>query len=346
MESDRNLWPFTPRASIFATVGMLFGLLLLFAVLRVSTGWPSERSEGVVLGGVLLVSLLPVILVLLDNVMQRGGVIEVRGVKLDFTRMRAVGTSGVTVPVNVGVRGEPVSDSGTTEILESLRQAMSSDIVVIDLEEGQAWWETRLLVLLAGAERIGRPKMVAFVGTEGGKPQRFQGWGYADELLRALSRVDPQYQRSLQRARAAGRQWELVEPAPLDNPQDPPAVPTTPAWITGDLATAYSWMAFDNTGAKHELFVEQVLASELGNRIESPEGAREVTLVRLEELFRSVLHRESIDQTWSDGRQIENFFESEDEYLALTRRGRYDGLVSRLIVLNEFVRSLVTEVNE
>jgi hypothetical protein len=269
--SDRHLWPFTPRTGIFAAIVLFFVLLLTLAVLRVTADWPSESSESAVLLGVLLVSLVPIVLVLLDTMMQRGGVIEVHGVTLDFTHMRAVGTSGVTVPVNVGAPGRPVVDSGTIEIMDTLREATTSNIVVIDLEEGQAWWETRLLVLLSGAERLGRPKVVVFVGTEAGKPQQFQGWGYADELLRTLIRADPQYRQNLQRARVAGRQWDLVDPNPLTDCNTPPANPTALPWMTETLATQYSWMAFEN-GVKKDLFVEQVLANELGTQIESQEG--------------------------------------------------------------------------
>lgn len=351
-EADRRLWPYTPREAIYAAVATFLVLLLTFAWLWTVIGWPSGQSESIVLVGVPLVSLLPIALVFLDIMMQRGGLIEYRGVMLDFTHVRDVGTSGVTVDENIGVRGHAIQSSATTQILEPLRKATADEVVVIDLKDGRAWWETRLLVLLEGAERLGKPEVVVFVGTEAGKPQRFQGWGYADELLHVLTGADPQYRQTVQRARAAGRQWDLVEPKPLGDPRGAPRPPDPFRWMwvpesLATLATRFPWMAFED-GTKHDLFVEQVLAHDLGVRIEAawedPQeeaDKREVTLRRLEELFRPVLHRESVDHGWSDGRQIDGFLGSDDEYLVLTRRGGYEGMVARLTVLNEFVRSMV-----
>jgi hypothetical protein len=44
---------------------------------------------------------------------------------------------GLTIP-NAGVIGQPVTDSSTTQILESLKEATSCDVAIFDLEEGQA----------------------------------------------------------------------------------------------------------------------------------------------------------------------------------------------------------------
>lgn len=338
-ESNRYLWPFSNRASLFAAVTLLFSLLLLFAAFRVLIRWPSEGSEVSVLVGVLLVSSVPIALALIDVMMQRGGIIEVRGVKLDFTHMQTAGVSGATVPVNIGMRGEPVSDSDTTEVMRALRQAIANDIVIVDLEEGQAWWETRLLVLLAGAERLKKPELIVFVGTEGGKSQCFQGWGYPEDLLHVLKQADPQYRRSLQRSHAVKQQYDLLEPDPIQDSQSPTSIP--PGALSGSLANRYSWMIFDDDGNIRDLLGERVLANELGENIESQGEARLVTLTRLEELFRPMLNRESIDKSWSNERQIESLLESEGKYLALTQKRTYVEIVSRMDVLNELIRSII-----
>lgn len=182
-DSDRRFWPFKPRVSIISTIILLVGLFLLVAMVRSTMGWPSEKSETAVFLGVLLLSMLPVLLALLDTVIERGGIIEYGGVKIDFSQVRQTGMSGITVPVNIGIRGESVTDSSTTQILDALRQATACDVAIIDLEEGQAWWETRLLVLLAGAVRLRKPEKIVFVGTDSGKQQCFQGWAHANDLL-------------------------------------------------------------------------------------------------------------------------------------------------------------------
>lgn len=340
-ESDSRFWPFRPRVSIISALACLVGLSLIVAILRARTGWPGEKSETAVLIGVLLLSLLPLILSLLDIIIERGGVIEYRGVKIDFSQARQMGISSFTVPANIGVRGQPVTDTSTKQILDSLKHATSCDVVIIDLEEGQAWWETRLLVLLAGAERLKRPEKIVFVGTDGGKRQCFQGWAHANDLFRLLVHADPQYLRSLYAARAAAKQWELIESLP----HTPPPLPVQPTWMQVGLATQHPWMAFDPaTGLPNELLAEQLLASDLGAKVEIPAGSKSISLVRLEELFRPVLSKDRIDQSWPTDRQISEFFDSDNPYFAITEGGQYSILVSRLTVLNYVLKTVVEKM--
>jgi hypothetical protein len=342
-DADRGLWPFGRRASLISAAVLLVGLLLLVAVLRAILGWPSAQSENTVLIGVLLLSLLPVLLAFLDIIIERGAVIEYGSIKVDFSQSREMGITGITVAANIGVRGQAVTDTSTTQILDALKKATASDVVIIDLEEGQAWWETRLLVLLAGAERLKKPEKIVFVGMDARKEQRFQGWSYASDLLPRLVRAHPQYGRSLQAARAAARQWELVEPVNPVIPGTPP-VPMQPPWLSGTLATRYPWMAFDvSTGAPNELLAEQLLASDLGEKVELQEGSRSISLVRLEELFRPVLNKECIDLSWTADRQLSTFLDLDTEVpsIAVTNDGKYSTLVSRLTLLNEVLKSLL-----
>lgn len=343
-DADRRLWPFGHRASLISAAVLLVGLLLLVAVLRAILNWPSAQSENAILIGVLLLSLSPILLALLDVIIERGGVIEYGSIKVDFSQSREMGITGITVATNIGVRGQAVTDSSTTQILDTLKQATASDVVIIDLEEGQAWWETRLLVLLAGAERLKKPEKIVFVGTDARKEQRFQGWSYASDLLPRLVKAHPQYERSLQAARAAARQWELVEPVNPVVPGTPPLVPVQPPWLSGTLATRYQWMAFDgSTGASNELLAEQLLASDLGEKVELKEGSRSISLVRLEELFRPVLNKECIDLSWPADRQLSTFLDLDTEApsIAVTQNGKYSTLVSRLTLLNVVLKSLL-----
>ena len=344
-DTERRLWPFKRRASLFAAAAILPGLLFVVAILRATWAWPSAESERAVLIGVLVLSMLPILLTLLDVLVERGALVEYAGIKVDFSPSRAMGTVGLTVPPNIGVRGQAVSDTSTTQILDALHQAAASDVVVIDLEEGEAWWETRLLVLLAGADRLGKPEKVVFVGTDARRTQQFQGWSMASVLLRRLAKANPQYERSLQAARAAARQWELVEPVnPLGPPINPVAVqppPVQPPWLSGPLATRHPWMAFDqSTGLRNEFFEEQVLQSDLGEKIEQQGGAVKITLVRLEELFRPVLNKESIDLGWPSDRQLDAFLETEEPFIAITQNGKYSTLAPRLTLLNELLKPL------
>ena len=335
-ETSRRLWPFSPRTSVISAAAVLAGLLLLVAVFRALLDWPSAQSENIVLIGVVLIGLLPIALAVFDAIIDRGAIIEYAGVTIDFSRSREVGTHGFTVPANIGVRGESVADSGTTEILDALKSATANDIVIINLEDGRAWWETRLLVLLAGAERLGKPEIVVFVGKDARKDQQFLGWAYAKDLLPCLAEAHLEYPRSLQAARAAASQWELMEPiAPGGDLQQPP-------WLSGTLASQHQWMVFDYaTGLRNPLLAEQFLQSDLGSKVESQEGARHITIARLEDLFRPVLNREFIELSWDSERQINEFFQSDSNYLAITSIGKYLNLVPSINIAKEALRSLL-----
>lgn len=254
-----------------------------------------------------------------------------------------MGVSGFTVPVNIGLRSVPLIDTGTTPILDTLREAATCDAVIIDLEEGHAWWETRLLVLLAGADRLKKPEKFVFVGTDAGKDQCFQGWAHAGDLLPHLVTAHPQYVRSLTAARAAARQWELVEPVNPVNPTNPgAATPAMPPWMQWGLATQHPWMAFDQaTSLPNQLLAEQLLASDLGEKIERQEGSKTISLVRLDDLFRPVLIKDRIDQTRPADRQLSTFLDGDAPYIAVTQNDKYLTLVSRLAVFNELLRGVV-----
>src|SRR5688500_8421582 len=102
--SKRQLWPFEPRAAVIAVPVLLVVLLLTFALLRAVSGWPGTTAESAVVIGILLFSLLPVILFLVDLLAERGAVLEYQGIKLGLSRMSAGAANGsVSVSTNIGV---------------------------------------------------------------------------------------------------------------------------------------------------------------------------------------------------------------------------------------------------
>jgi hypothetical protein len=186
-DSDQKFWPYKPRLTLAATAAILVGLVLATAVLRALAKWPSEKSDTVVIIGILLLSLLPLALAVLDVIIDRGGRIKYGAVEFDFARSKEKGIAGITVASNIGVPGQPVSDSATMQILETWKQATANDIVVVDLEDGHAWWETRLLVLLAGAVRLGKPDKVVFLGKDAGSTANSSGGLMRTSYCRVLS---------------------------------------------------------------------------------------------------------------------------------------------------------------
>lgn len=335
-KAEQRLWPYGTRTSFGWALLILLGLLAIQALTRYTMGWPGSEVEAAVLIGTAVFALLPIVLAALDILIERGGAVEIKGVKVDFAKPGVSGTPAMTVPVNFGLPGHPVNDSSTTQILDTLQQASRCEAVIIDLADGQAWWETRLLVLLAGAVRIGKPEKAIFLATDAGRGRQFQGWAYTRDLLPPLLDSHPQFLQSYHAAMAAYRQWSMVEPV------GPSSQPQTPTWISGTVALKHTWMAFDyQSGLPNELYPEQLLASELGDTVEGQEHVKRITVVRMEDLFRPVLYRRCIDESWSADRQQESFFEGDESLLAITRNGEYVRLVSRLAVLNSMMERLV-----
>jgi hypothetical protein len=62
-------------------------------------------------------------------------------------------------------------------------------------------------------------------------------------------------------------------------------------------------------------------------------------------MFDPVLHTVRIDQSKSDEEQLEAFFKSDEEYLALTQGEHYEAMISRMATLEEFVRSVLMQAD-
>jgi hypothetical protein len=156
---------------------------------------------------------------------ERGGAVEAVGVKLNFARVVTSPLATLTMPANLGgTPGQAIADSATSSILDTLRQARLSDIVVVDLGLGGEWWETRLLVLLAGAVRLRHPELVVFTATDGGIQHAFQGWARPDDLFPLLLSADQRYETSSWEAIAAVSQWSLEPPPSPPEPTISPIV--------------------------------------------------------------------------------------------------------------------------
>jgi hypothetical protein len=346
-QNDRHLWPFTPKVSIICSILLLLSLLIISSILRKLSGWPDANSTNVVLIGILLVSLLPIVLALLDLIIERGARIEYHGVKIDFSDFSQRGVSDasdIVITENIGVEGQSIQTSGESQILGALKKATRNDIVVINLKEGQSWWETRLFVLAAGAERLGKPDKMVFLGTEGGKEKCFEGWAYSKDILHCLTSSNPEYNRILVMARVAANRWKTVEPLEPIPPNTVAAVPPFPADIISGLAYKYMGSAFDyGTGLPNIFLPEQILQQELATRFETSDWKPAISINRLDDLFRSVLHKESIDQSWSSEHQLKGFFECRSDYIAVTKNEKYSTFLSKSEVFNELLKNLVVK---
>src|SRR5882762_8678619 len=143
-----RLWAYGTRTALVSAPIIFLGLLALVTLAREVGVWPRYEADQAVIVGAFVLALAPLGLAIIDTLAEKGAVFEYAGAKVDFSRVPGPSLPTATVPVNIGVRGEPISDSSTSRILDSLREAVGNEIIVIDLETGEAWWETRLLIVL------------------------------------------------------------------------------------------------------------------------------------------------------------------------------------------------------
>jgi hypothetical protein len=283
---------------------------------------------GWVLLGIAVASVLPLILLLLEGMAAGGGSVEVGVVKIALTA-GAKQQHPMVVRANVAPPGMPINDSGSSSILETLRDARNSDLVVVDLDRGAAWWETRLLLVCAGAARLGSPRVVVFVAYRGGNPKQFVGWAYAADLREVLL-TDRRYQLCYHRAEAYAAAAGLGVPSP---PPVPIALEAHREWI------AYEQDVLTPPGEKilKPFLNEQLLALELSTLESHPQ---EISIARACDRFATVLHRNSVDQIDRKADWFRKALRDEDSHLAITDSGTYVGLLPREAIVSAVLLQL------
>jgi hypothetical protein len=182
-------------------VALVFvGLIAGFGILSGITGWPDKQSWGMVFILSLVVASIPLWGPLLAFLRDSGAVVDIRGVKFDFTASAVHGTSVDTINLDP-FPGAAVSDSSAASIAEAAKVARSAPIVVVDLQIGKSWYPTRLFVLAAVAEELQGARAIVIVAQRGGVPACFVGWVLAKDMVTAFCQSDNRYQLALNHAR-------------------------------------------------------------------------------------------------------------------------------------------------
>lgn len=318
-----RFWPFGARAAVLLVPVLLILLLVVWGVSRGPLHF-DEAHPGWVLLGIVLLSVLPLLLVVLESMTLSGGSIEVGKVKFALTAA-ATAQSLVVATRNVAP-GVNISDTGSTQIIDGLRRARSARIVVVNLEDGHAWWVSRLLILCAGAVRLGRPLVIVFTATRSGRANQFVGWSHPSELLDRLLDANPDYARKFEHAMglaSAVRQEHSV---------------TRPGARARVVQQAKSFIVYPPDAEGLNPFLEEQLLADALGPIESP--PREIGLGQLNDLFDPVLHTGHVDRTDLEAEWFKKALRSDEEYVAVTDSGSYVVLMTRDNVISEVLLAL------
>jgi hypothetical protein len=347
-----TLWPFETRVAILSVPILLVMLLITAAVLRRAATWPSPQWDGWALLAIVVISVSPLILLILDRLATTGGSIKVPGgFEVAFAAVTTAATSGTSTTISGNLGSPPgaaIVDSAGTSIFVALREAANNPIAVVDLVDGHAWWETRLLVLLSGASRLNRPRVIVFLATQATQPRRFLGWAPSSDLLHAqLAWASHEELAAYQSAQASAGQYalgivgqnqvtQLPWPSPLSQPSPPAPDPPISRYELRPAAV------YAPLPAPHDLMPEAFLLNALTIIEGQPGGPLHVTTTRLQEMFGSVLRITALDEKDTEKQKLERILTLTDDYLALTQLGTYVNLVPRDVAINAVLRSLIT----
>ncbi len=336
--TSHRFWPFESRYAWWATALLLPTTLAVAAGLQSAGVLPGHEMTWWVLLGAVLIGLLPVLSLVLGGV----SAFKAAGVEVSFAAVQQAvyaadeATVRSTLSDNLGAPPGVVLDSAGDTIIQALRAAVTNDVVVVNLGEGHEWWDTRLLLLTAGATRLGHPRAIAFTATRGVNPGQYLGWAAPADLLRAQLSRDRRWREAY---RLAHRDTLLVALADETSHLPwPTPDPTTP-----DPVSPFVSMPTNSQGADDPYLPERFLRDRLRQLEFSPHEPErlEITITRLEDLFAPVLHQDSMDTQGDEAQWFDGILNDTAPYLAVIAQGQLAALVPRGLAINAALRSLL-----
>jgi hypothetical protein len=343
-----RLWPY---GVVVALAASLIVLLVAAAALWMTNrwgGWPTAKTSGALLYFVVGVSLVPIILLVLESVRQRGGSISTKWGGIDWGREIATAARPtVEIPKSLGFEGQPINDTNVVSAHLTVAAATANDIVRLDLGTGESWWMTRLFTLSFAATRSDAPKILIFVGRFSGVDNAFLGWARPHDIFRLLRARRDDLRLAFDRAESIGRWMTTVAPWTHPPPVPPPPQATPLPVDEPRLAPLYSATPqnfvndFRFQGAGEETDV-RVLIDLLGQyeAVQNPVGGERVTQAVLQDVLGPELRQARIDAGWSQERQLSEFLGMTDDYVALVDGSRFERVVERQTLENAILRRL------
>lgn len=343
-----RLWPYSALAAVLAVPLILLALGLLSLIARTYLGWSVDTSDRLVLLVFVILSAAPLGLVLLDFMATKGAVVGNDWIKVDFSKT-VVETGSARrevsgLPDNILSPAEAITDSGGMKMVAEMRRASSTEIICIDLKDGNAWWETRLLVLCAGAIGNGSSlRAVVFIGKRNNRERQFLGWGTPTQLLEALQDANPEYHARFTKARMIAGQLAIFGGGSLE------LTPTPPMTLHPNVVQ-HQWSYDEN----ESVMLAKILLQELQSPSVIPgavpvattnleEPPPRLTAGRLRELFESCLHIDTVDRASSNEEQLSQFLASTAPYVAIVRQGVYEGMLRSELGERAILRNLVAK---
>ena len=326
-------------------IAIFVATMLAFALLSSAAGWPNATSGWPVAVGVALVlAFLRVLGPVLDYLREAGAKLETPLVKLDFAgAARVVSASGRPWVLSDDlIRKSPsVPDSTLPELERSVQDFANQADIVVDLEDGGAWYTTRIFAVAATAMEIGAPRAIVLVGQKNGAPLQFGGWVKPEDVVTAFSRRDSKFATVHQRAlqylnllRLHGDELTYT---------GPPAATGTVAPFPRYQQYVYQFRTYRDI-AIIRILVDQMLSPESNDpkdRLEDSQQPPWTNLGELQRLFEPWLVCEQVKVDLTAKEQVLQVLASQHDVVARTRNGQFLGMVDVGRVERDIVRQLV-----
>jgi hypothetical protein len=372
---SRRFWPFESRYAWWASTLLLPATIAIAVVLQKLGVLPGARMAWWVLLGAVIIGLLPILLLVLGGV----SAVKAAGVEVAFAAVQvavqaAEETTGrSTLSDNLGAPPGVVLDTSGDTIIQALRSAVTNDVVVVNLGDGHEWWDTRLLLLIAGATRLGHPRAIAFTATLAGRPGQYLGWALPAELLRTQLSRSVRWGEAYRLAHRNTLLSSLAAPIALDAADSTMRLPWPSAGrqrVWGTVPPDQTALAKSNADGSSELpwpnpeaawpptasnsqgpddphLPERFLLDQLrpleGSQQPEQREKLEVTAARLKDLFGPVLNTDALDTQKPGAAWVDGILDGTAPYVAITSRGQFTSLVPRDVAINAVLRSLVRD---
>lgn len=336
MRTKEQLWPFSKRAALIAIPVIWVAATILLLASSEYFGWPDQGSPKYVIPAIALLGFLPLSLALVDFAVSSRAVFDIKGVKIDFSQ-QTPSTKSFGLPDNIGIPGAVVTDSSPMKILDALEHVTQSDVAVIDIKDGNAWWVTRLLALCAGAVRSGCPCAIVFLGMKESTNGVFLGWAATTTLLKAILRDRAEYYSTYHHSMSIANQIVVFHGTEL--------LPTQPALVNLYLHHDVNRYANNPEYVKRgSASFEQILMDQLALKFESPPDR--LTLGRLNHLFEHCLHRDVVNLSEPGDKQILAMFRAKGAFVPLVKQDHYVGLLKADVGQRIVLEQLFSQANE
>ena len=356
--SDINgrLWPFGLGFALAAVPATWAGCAIAFFLMRTYLAWPGTESALTLTYYAMAVSAVPLLLLLIDFVAARGGVIGSKLLNVDFSKAIAeAGTESFALPDNILAEQDALYSSGRSKVIDVMKKATAVETVRLDLADGSTWWVTRLLALCAGALERGAPSAIVFVGRKGNREGIFLGWATPSSLLTAILNSSDDYRARAIRARMIARQLGMfggnedgLEPREILTSAAPP-IPPRPVVLHPDVqsnrekydANDAAMLARISIDELKKVSASPLIPNTTTRDLEVPPDR--LTVARLQELFAPCLYIAAIDRLWPNARQLDTFLQTTAPYVALVRDEVYVGMVRTDLGERAILRELLRQ---